>query len=121
MTIREAIDRAAALRPDTLSEEVKRQWLAQLDGVLRRQVLALHEGGAGAAGADTCAQDDTALLAGEPYSVLYLYWLMAQADLTEGELLRYGNDMQLYNAALAEYAAAYKRENRPLARGQFSL
>ncbi len=122
MTIREAIDRAAELRPDTLSEEAKRQWLAQLDGVLRRQVLALHSGdGAGGAGADTSRQDDTVLLAEEPYSAVYLYWLMAQADLAEGELTRYANDMLLYNAALAEFAAAYKNRNLPLQRGQFVI
>ena len=39
--------------------------------------------------------------------------------LAEGELTRYANDMQLYNAALAEFAAHYKAAHRPLARGQF--
>lgn len=60
------------------------------------------------------------LLADGPDEALYLYWLMAQTDLAEGELTRYANDMQLYNAALAEYAAHYKAAHRPLARGQFA-
>jgi hypothetical protein len=122
MTIREAIDQADALRPGTLPEAVRVQWLAQLDGTLRREVLALHEADAAAGtGADVSTLDDTVLLAAEPYGALYLYWLAAQTDLAEGELARYANDMQLYNAALAAYAAAYKSKNRPLARGQFQL
>ncbi len=122
MTIREAIDRAGEMRPDTLKEETKRFWLAQLDGMLRREITALHEaGGDGTTGADIAAADDTVLLAAEPYSGIYLYWLMAQADLAQGELTRYANDMQLYNAALSALGAACKNQNRPLPRGQFRL
>ncbi len=166
MTVREAIRRADRMRPNTISEEEKCLWLAQLDGLLRREVLEqaapcgaesgtgnmaesgtgnmaesgaqggenagaesgaenTAESGAQAAaaqpGADISTQDDTALLAAEPYSALYLYWLMAQTDLALGELTRYSNDMLLYNAALAEYAAAYRAAHAPRPRGQFRL
>jgi hypothetical protein len=135
MTVRQAIRRADELRPNTLSDESKRLWLAQLDGVLRREVLGLHEeksadssGGAeetaikaNADGADKGTADDSLLLAPEPYSGVYLYWLMAQIDLTLGELARYGNDMALYNSSLNAFAVRYKAEHRPCLRGQFVL
>ena len=56
------------------------------------------------------------LLTGE-----YLQLAIAQADLAQGELTRYANDMQLYNAALSALGAACKNQNRPLPRGQFRL
>lgn len=123
MTIREAIARADALRPNAVDTAVKAAWLCQLDGTLRRSVTALHQpaadeaaGGADRAGA---GDGDAVLLADGPDEALYLYWLMAQTDLAEGELTRYANDMQLYNAALTEFAAHYKAAHRPLPRGQF--
>lgn len=121
MTIREAIDRADALRPNTLPEREKRLWLAALDGMLRRQVVQTHAGAESAAGtgADKAETDDTVLLASEPDTGLYLYWLMAQIDLALAEITRYNNDMMLYNMALAEYSAAYKRSHAPLSGGGF--
>ncbi len=123
MTIREAIDRADALRPNTVAETEKYLWLAQLDGALRRQVHNQHEaeGEENRAGADLMQADDTVLLAKEPYSGIYLYWLMAQIDLALGELTRYNNDMMLYNMALTEYAVDYKRTHLPVGRGQFKF
>lgn len=123
MTVREAIDRADTLRPNMVSESEKRVWLAQLDGAMRRQIHGQHEQaeGAGAAGADKNQEDGTVLLAQEPYTGIYPYWLMAQIDLALGELTRYNNDMMLYNMALTEYAVDYKRSHLPVKRGQFML
>ncbi len=121
MTIREAIERADTLRPNMISDTEKRLWLAQLDGAVRKQIHQRHENAAEniAVGADREQKDGTVLLVGEPYTSVYLYWLMAQADLALGELHRYNNDMMLYNMALTEYAVDYKREHLPLKQGQF--
>lgn len=123
MTIREAIDRADALRPNMISDTEKRLWLAQLDGAVRKQIHHRHENSQEepAVGADQEQEDGTRLLVDEPYTSVYLYWLMAQADLALGELQRYNNDMMLYNMALTEYAVDYKREHLPLKQGQFVL
>ena len=121
MTIREAIDRVDGLRPNAVSETEKRLWLAQLDGAVRRQIHGQHEDNQAVGGADVKQGDDTVLLAEEPYTNLYLYWLMAQVDLALGELTRYNNDMMLYNLALTEYAVDYKRRHLPVKRGQFTV
>ncbi len=123
MTIREAIDQADALRPNAVEEQEKRLWLAQLDGAMRRQIHHQHEADTDTAdcGADLSQGDDTVLLAQEPYTGIYTYWLMAQIDLALGEVGRYNNDMMLYNMALTEYAVDYKRNHTPLERGQFML
>ncbi len=123
MTVREAIDRADTLRPNTVSESEKRLWLAQLDGAMRRQIHGQHEPAEESAdtGADKTQEDETVLLAQEPYTGIYPYWLMAQIDLALGELPRYNNDMMLYNMALTEYAVDYKRSHVPMKRGQFKL
>ena len=122
MTIRQAMDRADGLRPNTVPEAEKRLWLAQLDGAVRRQIQGKHEQtDPEQTGADQSQADDTELLVAEPYADVYLYWLMAQVDLALGELTRYNNDMMLYNMALTEYAVDYKQTHVPLLRGQFAL
>ena len=121
MTIRQAMDRADGLRPNTVPEAEKRLWLAQLDGAMRRQIHAKHEAAEDVSGADQSQADDTVLLAEEPYAGVYLYWLMAQMDLAQGELTRYNNDMMLYNLSLTEYAVDYKQKHLPVQRGQFAL
>lgn len=120
MTIRQAIDKADALRPNGIDRPTKVLWLRMLDGQLRREVVALHEGEA-EGGADLAQNEEQPLLAAQPDSMLYLYWLMAQIDLAEGEVVRYTNSMQLYNTALAGFAAWYKACHKPLPRGQFRL
>lgn len=118
MTVREAIEQADAMRPNALPRSQKTAWLAQLDAALRRDVVVLHENPP-EGGADIAADEDGLLLAGRADEGVYLSWLMAQADLAEGEMTRYNNDMLLYNTALAAFAARYKAGHRPLRRGQF--
>lgn len=122
MTIREVIDQADVLRPNTISETEKHVWLAQLDGTVRSQIHDRHEGNADdpETGADRAQDDSTPLLVEMPYAGVYVYWLMAQIDLALGELTRYNNDMMLYNLALTDYAAAYKRSHLPKKGCQFT-
>lgn len=124
MTIQKTIEMVDALRPNTIPENIKIGWLVTLDATLRKTVVAQHsvEGTPIlATGADVDASPAAELLLPVPYHEIYHYWLCAQIDFALGEITRYGNSMALYNAALDDFAAAYKAGHTPLRRGQFRV
>ncbi len=124
VTAQAVIDMVEALRPSTIPEQIKIGWLAALDATLRQSIVAQHEQ-AGTLTLGTGADKDSApaatLLVPMPYHEVYYYWLCAQIDFALGEITRYSNSMALYNAAVEAFAAAYKAQHKPLARGQFRL
>ncbi len=125
MCIQEVLDLVDALRPNTIPEQVKIDWLTALDATLRANVVSQHEREGVPVlgrGADVFeAERSTELLVPMPYHAVYHYWLSAQIDFALGEITRYSNSMTLYNAALDAFAAAYKIGHRPIKRGQFRL
>ncbi len=106
MTIKEAINRADTLAPNTISESVKAVWLSQLDCAIRKNIWKTEP--SGLRGADQSQEPETVLLADDQHCELYIYWLLAQIALVLGKLPRYNNNIMLYRMALKEYAVAYK-------------
>ena len=64
----------------------------------------------------TATPSDTVLLVPEPYSELYLHYLCAQVDFHNAETLRYANSMQMFSAALTQFANWYNRTHMPMQR-----
>lgn len=107
MTANEAITRADAVRPNTISELAKLQWLRQLDMELRREVLGKSEVGSAydGVGLDVQGMNPSAvLLAPSDLAGMYVHWLCAQIDLALGELDRYAADAALYNSLRSAFA-----------------
>ena len=115
MTLGEAIDRVDRLRCNALSREEKAAWPARLDRVLKRNILATHEGGLAVRGPG----EDTDLLAPEAFEGMYLTWLEAQIDLYSGELERYNASVSLFNTEYAAFESWYNRAYPPKGAGRF--
>lgn len=49
----------------------------------------------------------------DEHKAVYESYLFARIDYTNGEIERYNADAAMYDAAWHEYAAEYRRENRP--------
>ena len=73
-----------------------------------------HHHGGGFRGYDLTTPRDTELLAEEPYTDVYIYYLMAQIDLGNAEIAKYNNDKALYNSAYLTYSDYYTRTHKPL-------
>lgn len=119
MTIREAIDRTNAAKPNQFTTEEKVRWLSILDGMVKKEIIDTHEGGDDVPFTPYTASTriDTVLLVAEPYAQeVYPAWLAAQMDYTNEEIARYGNSMAAYNAAYSAYAAWYNQTHMPLQR-----
>ena len=108
MTVREALDRAAELRPGCkLSDETRRRWLCEEDAMLRKLYFEKsgaagdEKVGADAAWSGSTLPDSTELLVPVPYDTLYPHFLCARIDAALGETDRYAGEQAQYNSILS--------------------
>lgn len=114
MTIADAIRRVDISRKgNAYSDGDKIEWLSTIDGIIKREIVDTHHGGHHIHfhGYDRDTDVDTELIAVEPYTDLYLYYLEAQIDMHDGETVKYSNDMVRFNNAYQQYTNWYNRKH----------
>ena len=106
MTVNEAINKADALRMNTIDEEQKAKWVNEVDcdiaemmGVKAPKIV--------------WPEEDAELLMKSPHDNIYFLYLVAMYDYYNQETALYENDMAIYNNALKEAKAYYRRHNTP--------
>lgn len=114
MTVKEAIKRADALRLNTVSEEQKAAWVSDLDGQLA-EMFGIEPP------ANNWPEEDRTLLMPSPHEEIYQLYLICKIDYYNQEMSLYANDMAIYNAALNEAAAWYRRTHRPTCAGNWKV
>lgn len=110
MTVREAIKRADALRPNTLAGEDKAKWLRALEAEYA-EVMGVEL-------PVSAWPEDQALLMPPPHDESYVWALCASIDLANAEAELYTNDHVVANTMSAEAKAWWRRNNPPRARGK---
>lgn len=113
MTVSETIKRADALRMNTISDEQKAAWVCDLDGQLAEMF-----------GIEPPANEwpkDRVLLMPSPHEEIYQLYLICKIDYYNQEMKQYANDLAVYNAALAEAQAWYRRNHRPRCDGNWRV
>ena len=115
MTIIEAIERVDSLKPNNYTQEDKIAWLSMLDGVIKTEIIDTHEGAEDVAfnGYGVDISRDTVLLAPAPYDDVYVKWLEAQIDYSNGELAKFNNSITMYNTAYSAFERYYNRTHMP--------
>ena len=113
MYLKEAIKRADALRMNTVSDEQKAAWASDLDGQLAEMF--------GIEPPVNNWPDDRELLMPSPHEEIYQLYLICKIDYYNQEMNLYANDLAVYNAALAEAQAWYRRKHRPRSRGNWKV
>ena len=115
MTIIELITDVDALHPNGYDQVFKTQWLSQLDGRIKDEIIDTHEGGEDIIfnGYDADTNPNTELLVPRPYDEVYRYWLEAQIDYANGEYTKYNNSMMMFNTAYSAYERYYNRTHMP--------
>jgi hypothetical protein len=121
MIVIEAINRTDSLKPNGYSQDEKIRWLSMLDGIVKKEIIDTHEGGEKVTfeGYDGFSLMQE-LLVPAPYDDIYIKWLEAQIDYTNGEYGKYNNSITMYNNAYLTYAKAYHREHRPINTAKFT-
>ena len=115
MTIIEAINTIDNLKHNTYSQHDKVAWLSRLDSMIKRLIIDTHEGGEDVAftGYDGNGDLNVEMLVPAPFDEVYLRWLEAQIDYTNGEYDKYNNSILMYQAAYDGYANYYNRNHMP--------
>lgn len=111
------IEHVDSVKPNVYRDEEKFQWLCDLDGMIRRQVMQEGEGVTYSFPEDM----DTQLLIPHPYEGIYALYLEAQIDLHNKDYEDYNNTVLAYTAKLEEFKRAYIRDNRPKSAGPIRL
>lgn len=120
MTAGEVLAAVDALRPNQYSAAQKLEWLRQLDGKLRTELLAAFDAEPPALPARYTAE--TVLPAPFPCDwELYTSWLFAQIDLHNAEIVKYNQSMALFAAAWRQLGDCLVRTRMPAGRGGWRL
>lgn len=111
MTIIEAINKIDSLKPNSYTQEDKIKWLSILDGIIKKEIIDTHEGGEDVTfeGYEPDTEVTTVLLVPSPYDDVYVKWLEAQIDYTNGDTAKYNNSMAMYNTAYSSFERYYNR------------
>ena len=112
MTVDEAIDRVDRLKCNAYTLREKREWLAQLEGRIRRELLETHGPGLPLR-EEGSWEGSRELTAPDSFGGLYLRWLEAQIDLYNGEPERYNGSIALFNAEFHAFESWYNRTFLP--------
>ena len=115
MKIIEAINRIDSLKHNTYSNNEKLAWLSRLDSMVKRLIIDTHEDGEDITftGYDDRTDMETEMLVQAPFDEVYLKWLEAQIDYTNGEYDKYNNAILVYQAAYDAFAKYYNRNHMP--------
>lgn len=115
MKIIEAINRIDSLKHNIYSQNDKVAWLSRLDSNIKRLIIDTHEGGEKITftGYDDKTDLNTEMLVPAPFDEMYLRWLEAQIDYTNGEYDKYNNAITMYQTAYDAYANFYNRTHMP--------
>ncbi len=118
MKIIEAINRIDSLKHNTYTQNEKVAWLSRLDSMVKRLIIDTHEGWeeVSFSGYDDKTDVNTEMLVPAPFDEVYLRWLEAQIDYTNGEYDKYNNSILMYQTAYDGYANYYNRNNMPISR-----
>lgn len=112
MKVYEALRAADDIRPNALLPATKLRWLAELDGKIAVDVMLMDI--AEAQNFNYTADDrESELLAHFPHDDIYTLYLVAQIDFANGEMSRYQDDKELFNAAWGEYVRWFARTYAP--------
>lgn len=106
MTLFETIAQADALRPNTIGDEQKAQWIEDLE-VQFAETQQIQPRPAS-------FPDDKELLMPRPVDQVYVYWLAAKIDWAQLDTEQYAIDQVMFDQAYKDAIAWWRRHNVPI-------
>ena len=115
MTLGEVLAQIDGLKYNPYTTAEKLRWLSDLEGRIRTEIVDTHEGAPETPFVPFTPDTplDTELLIPAPYDGVYLRHLEARMDYHSGEIDRYNNSSQLFNAVYSGFWRHYNRTHLP--------
>ena len=117
MTIQEAIDTVDEMKPNMMSPRLKYKYLTEIEQLIHDEIVMKHEHAEELEPKPEYTEDTdplTALIVPDPYSMLYVYWLMSKVDMQNQEDLRYNIDRANFENAYDTMSDWWTRNHMPI-------
>lgn len=105
MKVSEALSRADELRPNEFSDDIKIEWLKELDAEIHEMM--------GTEYSDDVYADDEVLAMPSPHDFFYVRYLCAMIDEANEESDLFADDMAVYNQERQDACAWWWRNHEP--------
>ena len=115
MTIDQVINRVDSLKPNAYTKLEKIEWLSELDGMIKAEVIDTHESDT-EIWFDGYGKNDgsTELLVEAPYDIMYIHWLESKIDYANAEYAKFNNSMAMFQTKYRAFTAWYNRKHMPI-------
>ena len=116
MTIQEALDTTDELKPNMMSPRLKMKFLTEIEQLIHDEIVMKHEHAEELDPKPEYTEDTdqlTVLIVPDPYSMLYVYWLMSKIDMQNQEDLRYNIDRARFENAYETMSDWWTRNHMP--------
>lgn len=115
MTIEQAIAKINSLKPNNYSDMDKLEWLNELDGQIKADIVDTHEDSDDVYyfGYNEDTDFETALIVPSPYDDVYIKWLESKIDYANNEYAKYNNSSAAFNNAYSAFERYYNRQHMP--------
>ena len=124
MNLQKALDLTDEMRPNMMERNTKILFLTEIEQLIYEEILMKHEHEEEIEKPEYDSDTDpgTELLVPDPYSMVYVYWLMSKIDMQNLEFDKYNNDRALFENQYDTFSDYWTRGHMPLtAMPQFRL
>ena len=112
MTVSKAVEKADSMYPNSFAFSTKAQWLEELDGRIRREVLSLYPDITLPEEVSYSIFPETKLIVSSPFEELYSCYLSVKLCIAWGDTAGYKNASALFNSLYLSYMSYINREHR---------
>lgn len=119
MTLQEALDQVDELKPNMMSRKLKVKYLTEIEQLIHAEIVMKHEHPEEAEAKPVYSEQSdqgTELIVPDPYSMVYVYWLMSKIDIQNQEDGRYNIDRAHFENAYETMSDWWTREHMPIQR-----
>ena len=119
MTLQEALDIADAMKPNMMDRQLKIKYLTEIEQLIWAEILMRHEHTEEQETKPVYTEETdpgTVLIVPDPYSIVYVYWLMSKIDIQNQEDARYNIDRAHFENAYDAMSDWWTRNYMPMQR-----
>ena len=121
MTINTALATVDEMKPNMMSTQLKLQFLTEIEQLFHQEVLMKHEHAEEQESLpvyDTDTDPGKELIVPDPYSMMYVYWLLAKIDQQTLEEDKWDRDMQRFEQSYGTASDMWTRNHMPIRRNR---
>ena len=117
MTLQEALDYTDAMKPNMMDRQLKVKYLTEIEQLIWGEIVMRHVHTEEQETKPVYTEETepgTELIVPDPYSMVYVYWLMSKIDIQNQEDARYNIDRAHFENEYDTMSDWWTREHMPL-------